>query len=184
MDSFQTSGAVSRMSTALVIIDMQQGMFTDAVEPYRGGEVLERIGELLERARLSNVPVFHVQHDGGAGDILGKGSTGWPHHPAVAPKGGEIVIEKRHSSAFHDTDFHTLLTRAGVDRLVIAGMQTEFCVDSACRAAAALGYQVVLASDAHTTFDTRVLPAELIVAHHNKTLGGAFELLPAEELRF
>jgi nicotinamidase-related amidase len=172
------------MSTALVIIDMQEGMFADVVEPYRGGEVLERIGKLLERARSSNVPVFHVQHDGGPGDILAKGSAGWPHHPAVAPRGGETVIEKRHSSAFHDTDFHARLTRASVDRLVIAGMQTEMCVDSACRAAAALGYRVVLASDAHTTFDTRVLPAERIVAHHNNTLDGAFvELLPVDEIR-
>jgi nicotinamidase-related amidase len=167
------------MSTALVIIDMQQGMFTDVIAPYRGEEVLQRCANLLERARAARIPVFHVQHDGGPGDILGKGSPGWPHHPAVAPMAGEPVVEKRHISAFHDTDFHDRLKKAGVDRLVIAGMQTEMCVDSACRAAAALGYRVVLASDAHTTFDTDVLPAERIVAHHNKTLNGAFADLSA-----
>lgn len=167
------------MSTALVIIDMQQGMFTDVVAPYRGEEVLQRCADLLERARAARIPVFHVQHDGGPGDILGKGSPGWPHHRAVAPKPGEPVVEKRHISAFHDTDFHDRLKKAGINRLVIAGMQTEMCVDSACRAAAALGYRVVLASDAHTTFDTDVLPAERIVAHHNKTLDGAFVDLSA-----
>ena len=173
------------MSTALVIIDLQQGMFSDKDAPYRGDEVLRCAGELLKRARASHVPVFHVQHDGGPGDILCKGSAGWQHHPAVAPAAGEPVIEKRHSSAFHGTDFHNHLQDAGVDRLVIAGMQTEFCVDSACRAAAALGYKIVLASDAHTTFDSPALTADRIVEHHNRTLGGGFvELSASNEIQF
>jgi nicotinamidase-related amidase len=76
--------------------------------------------------------------------------------------------------------------RALVDRTdcVIAGMQTEFCVDSACRAAAALGYRVVLASDAHTSFDTSVLSATQIVAHHNLTLRGFGEVAATDEIRF
>ena len=173
------------MSTALVIIDLQQGMFTDEVAPYRGDEVLQCAGDLLKRARASHVPIFHVQHDGGSGDILCKGSVGWQHHPAVAPKVGEPVIEKRYSSAFHETDFHNHLQEAGVDRLVIAGMQTEYCVDSACRAAAALGYRVVLVSDAHTTFDSPVLTADRIVEHHNRTLNGGFvELSASNEIQF
>jgi nicotinamidase-related amidase len=173
------------MSTALLVIDLQQGMFTDVVAPYRGEEVLRRVGTLLDRARTARRPIFHIQHDGGIGDILCKGSPGWPHHSAVAPRVEEAVIEKHHSSAFHATDLHARLAEAGIDRLVIAGMQTEYCVDSACRAAAALGYKVVLAADARTTFDTSVLPAERIVAHHNNTLDGTFvELMPAAEIEF
>jgi nicotinamidase-related amidase len=173
------------MTSALVVIDMQQGLLNEQPAPYRSGEVLQNVGDLLGRARAAHVPVFHVQHDGGAGDSLAKGSAGWPHHPAVAPREGEPVIEKRQSSAFHDTDFHDRLQRVGVDRLVIAGMQTEYCVDSACRAAAALGYHVVLVSDAHTTFDSSALPAERIIAHHNGTLGDAFvELAAARDVKF
>jgi nicotinamidase-related amidase len=48
------------------------------------------------------------------------------------------------------------------------------CVDSACRAATALGYRVVLVSDGHTTWDSPALPAERIIAHHNRTLGRGF----------
>lgn len=173
------------MSTALVVIDLQQGLLNEEPAPYRGDEVLQCVGGLLRRARASNVPIFHVQHDGGAGDSLAKGSVGWPHHPAVAPRDGEPVIEKRQSSAFHDTDFHARLQKANIDRLVIAGMQTEYCIDSACRAAVTLGYRVVLVSDGHTTFDSPVLPAERIVAHHNNTIGGAFvKLSTASEVQF
>jgi nicotinamidase-related amidase len=173
------------MPTALVIVDVQQGMFTYRPALYRGEEVLRRIGSLLDRARAGSVPVFHVQHDGGLGHVLAKGSAGWPHHPVVAPQAGETIIEKRHSSAFHDTEFHALMKALRIDRLVIAGMQTEMCVDSACRTAAALGYRVVLAADAHTTFDSPVLPAELIIAHHNYALAsGIADVSVAREIQF
>ena len=173
------------MSSALVIIDVQQGMFTFRLPLHRGDEIVERIAGLLRRARAAQVAIFHVQHDGGPGHPLAKGSPGWIHHAAVAPVPGEAVIEKRYASAFHDTDFHARLRAKGIDRLIIAGIQTENCVDSACRAAAALGYRVVLVADAHSTFDSPVLPAESIIAHHNQTLGGGFaELCAAADVAF
>ena len=64
-------------------------------------------------------------------------------------------------------------------------MQTEYCIDTNCRAAADLGYKVVLAKDAHTTFDTPVLSAAQIIAHHNRTLDGSFvELAAAGDIAF
>jgi nicotinamidase-related amidase len=132
---------------------------------------------MLRCARQANACVVHVQHDGGPGHLLAKGSIGWPHRPEVAPVEGEITIEKHHSSAFHNTDLHDRLSRIGIRRLMVAGIQTEYCVDSACRAAVALGYQVTLLSDAHSTFDSSVLTAEQIVAHHNSTLSDGFVAL-------
>jgi nicotinamidase-related amidase len=168
-----------------MIVDVQQGMFALPSPLHRGEEVVRRIGGLLERARAAGAPVVHIQHDGGPGHVLAKGSTGWPHHPLVAPRAGEIVVEKRYSSAFHDTDLHRRLGEAGIDRLVIAGMQTEMCVDSACRGAKALNYHVALVADGHTTCDTPVIAADLIIAHHNRLLSRSFvELVEADQVRF
>ena len=64
-------------------------------------------------------------------------------------------------------------------------MQTEMCVDSACRGAKALDYRVVLVADAHTTYDTPALSADLIIAHHNRLLSGTFvELVEADNVQF
>ncbi|WP_147149304.1 cysteine hydrolase family protein [Reyranella soli] len=173
------------MTSALMIVDVQQGTFAVSPPIHRGEEIVRRIAGLLARARAEGRPVVHVQHDGGPGDVLGKGSAGWPHHPLVAPRPGEIVVEKRHSSSFHDTDLHQRLTDAGIDRLVIAGMQTEMCVDSACRGAVALGYRVVLVADGHTTWDTPVIDVERIVAHHNRLLGQGFaDVVAAADVTF
>ena len=77
------------------------------------------------------------------------------------------------------------LAEAGIAELVIAGMKTEFCVDTTCRAAAGLGFRPVLVADAHTTTDSPLLQAELIIGHHNRTLGGAFaQLIQTADCRF
>ncbi|MBV9330399.1 MAG: isochorismatase family protein [Alphaproteobacteria bacterium] len=70
-------------------------------------------------------------------------------------------------------------------RLIVCGMQTEYCVDTTVRAAHALGYKVTLVSDAHSTGNTQALSAGDIIAHHNLTLAGDFaEVIPAESVRF
>ena len=118
------------MPSALVVVDVQQGLFAGKAPPYRGDDLLQSIARLLARARAAGAPVFHVRHDGGPGHPLARGSAGWPHHPAVAPQAGEAIVDKRQSSAFHDTDFHARLQASAIDRLVVAGIQTEMCVES------------------------------------------------------
>jgi nicotinamidase-related amidase len=174
------------MTTALLIIDLQRGMFEAGETPHEGEAVLSRVAALAERARGEGVPVLHVRHAGDPGDPLEKGTPGFEIHPKVAPKRDEPVITKTRCSAFFDTPLREELTRRGIERLVVAGMQTEYCVDTSCRAAADLGYKVVLVKDGHTTFGNGVLPAEKIVAHHNRTLGGGgfVELSEAERVAF
>ena len=123
-------------ATALLVIDLQRGMFA-ATDPYDGEAVLNRVAGLLDRARASGIPVFHVRHDGGSGDDLERDTPGWEIHPAVSPKDGEPIVDKDRCSAFDATDLHERLRVLGIERLVIAGMQTEYCIDTNCRAATA-----------------------------------------------
>jgi nicotinamidase-related amidase len=173
------------MTTGLLVIDLQRGMFTDA-QPHDGDGVLSRTASLLEHARRKGAPVLHVRHDGGPGDPLAKGTPGFEIHPDVAPRPREPVFEKSVCSAFPGTDLDARLKRLGITRLVIAGMQTEYCIDTNCRVAFDRGYKVVLAKDAHTTFDSPVLPAAQIIAHHNRVLasGGFVDLAAAADIEF
>ena len=156
---------------ALVIIDVQKGMFS-AGDPFDGDGVVERLADVLNRARQAQVPVFFVQHDGGANSPLAIDSPGFAFHDALAPLPGEDVTVKKHCSSFQDTDFHEKLIAAGIGHIIVGGMQSEFCVDTAVRGAFERNLKVVLIADGHTTFDTAALSAEKIIAHHNHTLGG------------
>ena len=163
------------MKTALIVIDVQQAMFAFPDHPPHDGEaVVARIAGLIARARAADVPIFFVQHDGGPDDPLHPGKPGFPFHAAVAPRDTDDVTVKTRCSAFQGTDLDEKLRDAGIERVVICGMQTEYCVDTAVRAAFERGYTVVLAGDSHTTMDTGVMPAKQIIAHHNATLRGAF----------
>jgi nicotinamidase-related amidase len=172
------------MSIALVVIDVQQGMFRDPLRPYRRAELLACIRALQDRARADGIPVLTVQHAGPPGDALARDGSGFAVHPDVAPRPGEDVVVKDRCDAFLGTGLDARLRALGIGRLVIAGMQTEYCVDTTTRAAFAHGYKVTLASDAHTTFDSKVLKAADIVAHHNTVLRDFATVVPAAEIRF
>jgi nicotinamidase-related amidase len=163
---------------ALIVIDMQRGMFADpAMPPHDGALVLARIAGLIEAARRKDVPVIFVQHDGGAGDVLERGQPGFELCAEIIPLVGEPVLVKRFCSAFQETELAALLAGRGVRRIAVCGMQTEYCIDTTCRAAFERGFFVTLIADAHTTFDNAIIPAAAIIRHHNATLAGGFVTL-------
>ena len=174
------------MKTALLVIDVQQGMFDIPGHPMHDGEAaVARIASLIAQAREHGAPVCYVQHDGGPDDPFHPGKPGYPIHPAIAPRDGESITVKNHPSAFQDTDLDAKLRGAGIRALVVCGMQSEYCVDTSVRAAYERGYKVTLASDAHSTMNSRALAAKDIIAHHNTTLNGSFaEVLPVAEIDF
>lgn len=174
------------MKTALVIIDVQNAMFEDpSNQPHDADAVVDRIANLIQKARHAGTPIFFVQHDGGPGDSFHAGKPGFPFHHKLTPQAGDDVTVKYRSSAFHDTDFDTKLKRAGIGHLVIVGMQSEYCVTSAIRGAHERGYKLTLASDAHATFDTKIAKGKDIAAIINDTTRGSFaDVVPAASILF
>ncbi|MBN1217567.1 MAG: cysteine hydrolase, partial [Anaerolineae bacterium] len=147
--------------------------------------LLAKIAGLITQAHAAAVPVIYVQHCGPEGAIDQPGTPGWEIHPAIAPGVGEVVVQKRHPDAFQNTDLRPELESMRIKKLIITGMQTEYCVDTTCRRAYSLGYEVTLVKDAHSTWDTNLLTAPQIIAHHNEVLGGWFaKLKDAREIEF
>ena len=72
----------------------------------------------------------------------------------IAPVGDEIVISKTASSVFNATNIDYVLRSLGVKQLVITGIATDQCVESAIRDACDLGYLVTLVTDACATYST------------------------------
>ena len=173
--------------SALLVIDVQVGII-DGFHAYRGNEVLQQINSLLGKARASGIPVIYIQHDGENGHPLEAGSPGWEIHPAIKPAAGELVIRKRASDSFFETTLQDELESLDINHLVATGCMTEYCVDTTVRRAVSIGYDVTLASDAHTTIDNNLLSAAQIIAHHNAVLNGfdagphAITVKPADEI--
>ena len=73
---------------------------------------------------------------------------------AIAPVEDEIVLPKTSSSVFISTNIDYVLRNLGVRSLIIAGVLTDQCIDSAVRDACDLGYLVTVPTDACATLNT------------------------------
>lgn len=176
------------MNTALLVIDVQQALCTGRWAAFDIEQVIERINALSAKARAAGMPVVLVQHEEGEGPMAFD-SPGWQLAAGLDTQPGDHRIRKQTTDSFHETALQPLLQQHGITQLIVCGLQSEFCVDSTVRRALALGYQVVLVSDAHSTLDNGVLSAAQISAHHNATLanitsfGQRVSTTPAAELR-
>lgn len=143
-------------ATALVVIDMQEGMAerTRAGRPRANPQAEAHVAALLAQFRARGLPVLHVLHDDPdpAAPFRRDSPLGQPM-ACARPLPGEPVFWKTGSSAFAGTGLDAALRRAGITRLVLVGAVAAFCVTSSVRAASDLGFQVILPGDALIGFD-------------------------------
>ena len=157
---------------------MQQGLFRGAATPYQAGSVLANICLLITNARQAGVPIFFARHTGPADSPFSEQSPLTRLIPEMEINAAQdVVFIKKFPGCFRETPVLTQLREQGIKQRVVAGMKTEFCGDSRCRAAANPGVSVVLMADGHTTVDNAHLPAEKVIAHQNLMLAAPFVTL-------
>lgn len=177
------------MTSALLVIDVQRGLFDAAPRPEDADAVLARINTLAAAARQAGAPVIFIQHER-PGSALAHGSPGWALEQSLQVEAGDLIVAKTTPDSFLRTELGAKLEAAGVKRLVVCGYASEYCVDTTTRRAAGLGYAVDLVADTHTTHDKAHATATQIRAHHNATLpdltsfGPVIRALPAAAIRF
>ena len=157
------------MSTALLVIDVQRGLFDPEPRPFEADAVVARINGLTARARAADVPVVFVQHETPTGSLV-LGSDGWKLQASLQVEPRDAIVRKATPDTFLRTELEELLGSWSVDHLVVCGYASECCVDSTVRRAAALGYAVTLAADAHTTHDLPHATAAQVRLHENTVL--------------
>jgi nicotinamidase-related amidase len=178
-----------KSSTALLVIDMQDAVLRDCVNVLG---VIERINDLLRRAREARAAVVFIQHEDASDAQLTAGSAGWRLTDALERLDGDRVVAKTYRDSFAGTELADVLTEVGARRLVLTGAQTDFCVQTTALSALLRGYDLTLVSDAHTTAPTPTpqgeLAAETIIAFVNTRVatmrhpGRVIEVLPSRDI--
>ena len=148
-------------TTALVLIDLQQGILAYAKAPYDAAAVLANAAPLAAAFRAVKSPVVLVKvgFSADGGDVLkatvdapnppGAPPANWlADTPELPPQPGDIHILKRQWGAFHGTELDLQLRRRGIRTIVLAGIATAIGVESTARFAWELGYDIVFAEDA------------------------------------
>ncbi|ALJ74246.1 Isochorismatase family protein YecD [Burkholderia pseudomallei] len=154
-------------TVALVAIDLQNGIVSLPVVPQSGSEVVAKTAELANAFRARKLPVIFVhtsyQPDGAAAlkvktDVTPSPPNLDPEWSAFAPALGvqplDVVVTKHQWGAFTGTDLDVQLRRRGITDIVLTGIATNVGVESTAREAYENNYNVVIVSDAVSTWST------------------------------
>jgi ureidoacrylate peracid hydrolase len=165
--------------TALIMVDMQN-MYLQQEKRDRFGwppiwhfdEVVAECAELLAEARIQGIPIIYTRQvsraDGAdatpsmlklratlpvdeTDPVADDGQWGSQILDAVAPQPGDIVIEKLRWDAFFGTELDSILRNLDVTKLIVAGLQTNVCVETTSRTAMMKNFEVAVPEDAVST---------------------------------
>ncbi|HFH9946386.1 TPA: cysteine hydrolase family protein [Streptococcus suis] len=157
------------MKSVLLVIDIQNLLVEE--KPYAIEERLALWQDSVTKARQAGIEIIYVRQND---EEFATGSHGWGVHPAVAPLVGEKIIDKRYSSAFKDTNLQAYLDEQGIERLIVMGMSTNFCIDTTIKVAFELGYTVAVIKDGTTTPYTADLPAKELIGQYETIWSWSF----------
>ncbi len=150
-------------TTALVLIDLQNGIVAGDKAPRPAAEVVAGAKQLASRFRAAGalVVLVHVGFRDRAeipSSSVDKSTLPKEATPASfmeivegLKQEGDLVVLKHHWGAFTGTDLDLQLRRRGIRTVVLGGIATNFGVESTARSAWELSYHVVIAEDVTTS---------------------------------
>jgi nicotinamidase-related amidase len=158
MTMLQMSGVAPAPATmadgVLLIIDAQRE-YTDGLLPLSGvTAAVDALAGLLDKARRAGAPIVHVRHQS-KGKAFNPASTGYEIVKQLAPRDGELIVDKGLPNAFAGTELAKHLSATARKNLIVGGFMTHMCVSATVRSATDHGFMSTVAAD---TVATRDLP--------------------------
>lgn len=158
---------IEAKTSALVLIDLQQGILPYAGGPYSAEQVVNNGAHLAEQFRQLGAPVFLVRV-GWSGDFAevlhppvdrpnpagSLPANWWEFPPQLMVRDSDILVTKRQWGAFYGTELDLQLRRRGIKTIVLGGIATNLGVESTARSAWEHGYELIIAEDACSASDT------------------------------
>jgi len=148
--------------TAFISIDMQNGVASHDSVPNSAEEVIARVSDIVDAARIGGALVIYVRTSflPDESDALHPKMDvsrptrpvrpeGWDQIvPQLNPSPTEPVVVKRSFDAFYGSELDLELRRHGIDTIVLAGISTHLGVEGTARSAYNMGYDMIVVEDA------------------------------------
>jgi len=177
------------MKTALLLIDIQNDYFPGGKMELEGPvEAAGKAAELLQCFRDHGMPTVHIQHVSLSpqATFFISGDRGTDIHDITAHYEGEPLVQKHYPNSFRETNLLEVLKAWDIERVLITGMMTHMCVDATARAAADLGFKVMVAEDACATraltYGDTTIPAEHVHKAFLAALKTYGKVMPVEQI--
>lgn len=145
--------------TALVLIDLQKGILELPVEPHSTETIVNNANRLIQRFREKGgfIVFAHVAFLDGKDKLTPNSSMKMPDKDdstfsqfadELYVQDNDLIITKRHFSAFFGSELDLQLRRRGITSVVIGGISTHVGVDTTARDAYQYGYDQYFIEDA------------------------------------
>lgn len=149
----------------LLVVDVQNAILKE--HPFNEDTVIANIRKLIADARNKGIEVIYVRHNDGAGNELELGTDGWQIDSRIAPLTTDRIFEKEYNSSFRKTGLKEYLDSKNISKIILAGLQTEYCIDATCKSAFEQGYEVLIPEETNTTFDNKYLTGKQLYEFFN-----------------
>ena len=153
------------MKTVLLVIDAQELITNDRL--YAFDKYTANVRTLIAEARKNSVEVIYVRHDDGKGKPLSKGDEGFDIYSGFAPEAGERIFDKFVNSPFRDSGLLEYLLEKGVKRLIVTGLQTDYCMDATVKCGFEHGFEMIVPEYCNSTFENDFMTAEQTYRYYN-----------------
>lgn len=161
------------MKSALLIIDLQKDFFKTELSSSKE-RLVQKTNELTTTARTHNVPVIWIRQEAkadGSDAPLGDrkagswqvitGTEGATLLDGLHVEEKDLEVVKTRYSGFYKTNLEEILQELGIQRLIVAGINTHACVRMTALEAYMPDYELILALDCIDSWDK---------THHNMTI--------------
>ncbi|GAU78707.1 cysteine hydrolase family protein [Fusibacter sp. 3D3] len=163
---------------ALVVVDMQWGIFNKSVKVYESERLIKHINQLIDHFHEHKQPVVFLRFTGEF--LLMKGTKEWELLSEMHFVDGDTLIDKFRSDAFSEMQFIETLETLKVDHIYVTGVISHGCVQSTVYGALSANMPVTLISDAHSNFSKD--PSFVIESVNYRVYNEQVELLSTSDV--
>ena len=150
----------------LLILDAQKLITTGELCDFKGFE--DRVKQLIACARENGTEVIFVRHDDGDKGALKKGTDGFEIYDGFRPLDNEKIFDKTVNSPFRDSGLLEYLREKGEDTIMLAGLQTDYCMDAAVKAGFEHHFRMIIPEGTNSTFDNGFMTAAETYRYYNE----------------
>jgi nicotinamidase-related amidase len=165
----------------LLVIDTQKLITNEKL--YNFHLFVSNVEKLIYTARKNNIEVIYVRHDDGPENELTKGTNGFEIYEKFKPCNEDKIFDKLVNSAFKGTGLLEYLISKGEKDIIVAGLQTDYCIDATIKCGFEHGFNMIVPAYANTTVDNKFISAEQTYKYYNEFIwnGRYAECIPMDE---
>lgn len=150
----------------LLVVDAQAGIVTDDL--YARDAFVQNVTALISTARTSGIEVIYVRHDDG--EELTQGVDGFEIYRQFSPQGTEKIFNKNVNSSFRDTGLLSYLAAKQEQKIMVVGLQTDFCIDATIKCGFEHGFTMIVPAHCNTTVDNAFMTGEQSYRYYNEKM--------------